>query len=138
MQRRGTVRLRTALVATVMALVSLVGATAFDSTPVMAAVATVPADDEPVGPPGTVTEFYPESANLSDCVGLVEKPGCGSDSRGGWHQMLVFVALFFGLGIILWRVSRGISSNRRVLDATVDADPDATTERDPAAGSDLR
>lgn len=76
-----------------------------------------PADDVPVAPSDTVTEFYPEEANLSDCVGLVEKPGCGSDSRGGWRQTMVFVVLFAGLGVILWRVSRGITANRRAIDA---------------------
>lgn len=93
-----------------------------------------PVDDLPPAPPGTVSEFYPESANLSDCVGLVEKPGCGSDARGGWRQTLVFVALFCGLGVILWRVSRGISSNRRTLDAGIGSR--AESEADTGSGSD--
>ena len=53
------------------------------------------------------------------------KKSPGSGSRGGWHQTLVFVALFVGLGVILWRVSRGIRANRVALDATV---PDRDTE----------
>ncbi|MGB3735434.1 MAG: hypothetical protein WA964_10800 [Ilumatobacter sp.] len=89
-----------------------------------AAAPATPADDEPIAPTDTVTEFYPESANLSDCVGLVEQPGCGSGSRGGWRQTAVFVVLFAGLGVILWRVSRGIKANRAVLDADIDADAD--------------
>ncbi|MEP1122647.1 MAG: hypothetical protein ABJH68_01990 [Ilumatobacter sp.] len=98
-------------------------------------LAAAPADDVPPAPPGTVSEFYPESANLSDCVGLVEKPGCGSDSRGGWRQTLVFVALFAGLGVILWRVSRGISSNRRTIDAAI-GDPGSRTRAEADTGSD--
>ncbi len=81
-------------------------------------------DVDPVAPSDTVTEFYPESANLSDCLGLVEKPGCGSDARGGWRQTLVFVVLFAGLGVILWRIARGISANRAALDAEASPTPD--------------
>ncbi len=72
-------------------------------------------DDAPPAPVDTVTEFFPENANLSDCVGLVERPGCGSEARGGWGQTLVFVALAGGLGIIFWRVSRGVRANRAAM-----------------------
>lgn len=89
-----------------------------------------PSDDVPDAPSGTVSEFYPESANLSDCVGLVEQPGCGSEARGGWHQTAVFVALFAGLGVILWRVSRGISSNRRAIDTGVGLDSGVESDID--------
>lgn len=61
----------------------------------------------------TVTDFYPEENNLSDCLGLVERPGCGSESRGGWRQTLTFVFLAAGLGVIFWRISVGIRNNRR-------------------------
>ena len=94
------------------------------AAPAMESSLETPADDEPPAPSDTVTEFFPESANLSDCVGLVEKPGCGSGSRGGWHQTLVFIALFGGLGVILWRVARGISANRAEVDAGVESDPE--------------
>jgi len=93
-------------------------------------MAAAPADDvPPAAPSDTVSEFYPESANLSDCVGLVEKPGCGSGSRGGWHQTAVFAVLFVGLGVILWRVSSGIRANRAVLDADIDIEIDADADR---------
>ena len=95
-------------------------------TPVAHASAdATPADDAPDAPPVTVTDFYPESSNLSDCVGLVEKPGCGSGSRGGWRQTVVFVVLFAGLGVILWRVSRGIKANRVTIDAEAEGDADS-------------
>ncbi len=98
----------------------------FDAPMASAAALSTPSDDVPDAPSGTVSEFFPESANLSDCVGLVEQPGCGSEARGGWHKTAVFVALFAGLGVILWRVSRGISSNRRAIDAGIHADSDPT------------
>ncbi|MFK8025666.1 MAG: hypothetical protein AB8G26_17045 [Ilumatobacter sp.] len=78
-----------------------------------ASIATAaPADTLPDAPPITVSEFFPEENNLSDCIGLVERPGCGSEARGGWRQTAVFVALVSGLGVIVWRISRGVRANR--------------------------
>lgn len=77
----------------------------------------IPVDDRDIPSP-TVSDFYPESNNLSDCIGLVERPGCGSESRGGLGQTLVFFALAFGLGVIFWRVSRGVRANRSEVNAT--------------------
>lgn len=73
-------------------------------------------EEPPVRPPVTVSDFIPEDANLSDCVGLVQRPGCGSEARGGAGQTGVFIALAFGLGIIIWRISVGVRANRRNLD----------------------
>ena len=67
---------------------------------------------DPDRPTPSVSDFYPESSNLSDCIGLVEKPGCGSESRGGWGQFAVFGALMIGLGVIIWRVVVGVRTNR--------------------------
>lgn len=136
MHRRGSVRLGTLLVAIVVTLLTaLLGTTGridpqleFTASPAVLAsatpVLTAPVDDVPDAPPDTITDFYPESSNLSDCVGLVEKPGCGSGSRGGWRQTVVFVVLFAGLGVILWRVSRGIKANRAAIEADTDPSPD--------------
>ena len=71
----------------------------------------------------TVSDFYPEDNNLSDCLGLVERPGCGSEARGGWRQTAVFVALAAGMGVIFWRVSVGVRRNRAAL-------PTASSEHD--------
>ena len=88
--------------------------------------------DEPPPPPVTIApEFLPESANLSDCVGLVERPGCGSEARGGWRQTAVFAAIAVGLGVIFWRVSLGIRRNRSAADAgavTTGTPTDTTTD----------
>lgn len=76
---------------------------------------TVVASSDPASqdaPPVTVSDFYPESSNLSDCVGLVEKPGCGSESRGGVRQVVIFGLLLIGLGIIVWRITAGLRANQ--------------------------
>jgi hypothetical protein len=58
-------------------------------------------------------EFIPESKELSDCVGLVERPGCGSEGRGGWQMFLAFGVMIAGLVFIGWRVARGVRGVRR-------------------------
>ena len=82
---------------------------------------------DPPPPPVTIApEFLPESANLSDCVGLVEKPGCGSEARGGWRQTAVFASLAVWLALIFWRVSVGVRRNRSTPYETVDTGRTAT------------
>ncbi len=76
--------------------------------------------DAPPRPPPTVSDFFPEDANLSDCLGLVERPGCGSEARGGWRQTLVFVALAAGLALVFWRVSVGVRRNRAATPTAAD------------------
>lgn len=78
------------------------------------------ADDEqppvPERPPVTASDFLPDDANLSDCIGLVERPGCGSEARGGSGQTAVFVVLVAALGVIFWRISAGVRRNRKAID----------------------
>jgi hypothetical protein len=93
-------------------LESSTGGTSYVSAAAPAALASTTE-----APPVTVSDFFPEDNNLSDCLGLVEKPGCGSESRGGLGQILVFVFLALGLGIILWRISVGVRANRAATDA---------------------
>jgi hypothetical protein len=47
--------------------------------PAPAAVRTVagPTDD-------TLNPFLPEDRSLGECISSVQKPGCGSEARGGW------------------------------------------------------
>ncbi len=58
--------------------------------------------------------FLPENRDLTDCVGALERPGCGSEARGGWHQNAVAVVMIGGLivvfGRIAWGVRRGQSN----------------------------
>lgn len=49
-------------------------------------------------------EFLPDDADLSDCVGLVERPGCGSEQRGGNDQILLFAVLMAGMAVVFGRV----------------------------------
>jgi hypothetical protein len=92
----------------------VVGAPAFDShiAPVAAG------SDQPVPvstdiPVDTANPFLPEDADLTACVGTLQRPGCGSEQRGGWHQNLVAIAMIGGLLIIFGRVAWGVARNRR-------------------------
>ena len=87
--------------------------------------------DAPTPPPVTVSDFYPEDANLSDCVGFVERPGCGSEARGGLQMTLIFLALATGLGIIFWRITVGVKRNRASRGSGEPADDTAWTESRP-------
>jgi hypothetical protein len=117
------VRIGTALVAAGTAILIVFLGSVVTPDPASFALATSP---EPA-PPVTVSDFYPEDSNLSDCLGLVERPGCGSEARGGWRQSLVFVVLVGGMALIFWRVAVGVRRNRRtppIDDRTSGPDPD--------------
>jgi len=86
--------------------------------------------------------FLPEG-NLSDCVGTVERPNCGSDAKGGRGTYLTLGVLVLGLAFIFWRISIGIRKRDAVVNspaniAAVEAgnppQPGATTA--PPAGDD--
>ncbi|NKB41867.1 MAG: hypothetical protein GKR86_12675 [Ilumatobacter sp.] len=109
MHRRGTVRIRTALIAAGATLLIVLLGSITMASPHSFAFAT---PIEPT-PPVTVSDFYPEDSNLSDCVGLVERPGCGSESRGGWRQTLILLAIFGGLTVVFGNIARGVIKNRR-------------------------
>ena len=65
-------------------------------------------DEEPPptveSPATTVNEFLPEEQNLSDCIGALERPGCGSKARGGWRQTLTFTVMAAGLVLVFGRI----------------------------------
>jgi len=69
-------------------------------------------------PPVTASDFLPEERDLSDCVGLVERPGCGSEERGGALLNVVFVLVMGGMAFIFWRIIIGVRKNRAELDRT--------------------
>ena len=62
--------------------------------------------------------FLPEGQDVTDCVGTLERPNCGSSQKGGWRQYLVMLALVLGVAFIAWRVARLV----RRRDAIVNAD----------------
>ena len=44
--------------------------------------------------------FLPEDANVSSCVGTMERGDCGSKSKGGWRMYLTFAVLLNGMAFI--------------------------------------
>jgi hypothetical protein len=77
---------------------------------VAAAVATAP---EPPQTPITVNDFLPDDQNISDCLGALERPGCGSKERGGWRQTIVFGVMIAGLAAVFGRIAFAVYRNRR-------------------------
>lgn len=65
--------------------------------------------------------FLPDDRNLSDCVGMLQRPGCGSESRGGWHQNAVAIVMIVGLLLVFSRVAWGV---RRSQQRTAPSAPD--------------
>jgi amino acid transporter len=107
-------------VATVIAIAIAIATAAVPSTTASATAPAPapPADTEPAPvpdtaqPPTTSNDFFPEERDLTSCIGALERPGCGSESRGGWRQTLVLLAIFAGLAVIFTNVVRGIRRNR--------------------------
>lgn len=73
-------------------------------------------------------EFLPEE-NLSSCVGTVQRPDCGSKSKGGWRMYLTFAVLMSGMGFIGWRITRSVRARDAVMNPVDDPAPE------PVAGS---
>jgi hypothetical protein len=59
--------------------------------------------------------FIPEGQNLSDCVGTLPQPNCGSPDRGTRGAYMTMFALILGVGFIAWRVSIGIRARDKVV-----------------------
>jgi len=121
-----------ALVATLLIAVGATTVTASASAPFAHRAATVDAPDdttpetvlpetvlpetvlpEITRPPISANEFIPEDRDLTSCIGALERPGCGSESRGGWRQTLVFGALLVGLVVVFGNVVRGVRKRDR-------------------------
>ena len=70
--------------------------------------------------PGTLPDPY-GGQNVSDCVGLYPKPGCGSEpvlsgDRGGSMQYATFGIMIAALVVIGARISRSIVKRDRARD----------------------
>ncbi len=65
---------------------------------------------------GEVNVFTPDAQNVTSCVGTLERPDCGSKSKGGWRMYLTFAVLIGGLSFVGWRIVKGL----RPRDAAVE------------------
>ena len=64
-----------------------------------------------------------DELNLSTCVGLYPKPGCGTEpqasgDRGGGAQLALFGVLVAALCVIGVRIARAIVARDRAMDPT--------------------
>jgi len=57
--------------------------------------------------------FLPENRDLTDCIGTLQRPGCGSEARGGWHQNAVAIVMISGLLIVFGRIAWGIRRGQK-------------------------
>lgn len=76
-------------------------------------------------------DFHPAERNLSDCGPAAERPGCGSESKGGWRMALVLVALLAGICVIAGRIIVAARRRGRLLNQPT-TDWVTTAPRDPA------
>lgn len=73
-------------------------------------------------PTVTYNDFIPEERDLSDCISAIPKPGCGSEAKGGWRQLLVFGLVISGIGFIGWRIVTGSRKNQPVSSLQTDGE----------------
>ena len=85
----------------------------------MPLIDAAPASLIDAAPPVTDNEFLPDERNLSDCVGALQRPGCGSEARGGWRQTLVFIIMGVAMIGVFGRVAYGVYRGRKHTDQAV-------------------
>ncbi len=83
---------------------------------VAAAAAPEPTVPPATAPVVTANEFLPTDRDLTDCVGVLEKPGCGSEERGGTATTVVFIVMLLAMVLIFARIAVGVRQNRRAID----------------------
>ena len=71
-------------------------------------------------------DFYPEDRDLSDCLSVLPRPGCGSAARSGWPQLVVFGLILVGVGAVATRVIVSARRNRTPPATGPDAAPGRT------------
>jgi len=99
-------------------LVALAVTVAAGATGRAAPVRSTPPPSTTIPPPATITpvtanEFLPEDADITTCIGALERPGCGNENRGGWRQLLVFGLLGVALAVVFTRVAIGVRRSRQ-------------------------
>jgi hypothetical protein len=86
-----------------------------------ATIATdVPTDDVPTDEivVDEANPFLPEDRNLTECIGMLQRPGCGSESRGGWHQNAVAIVMVAGLLLVFGRIAWGVRRSQKQIAAS--------------------
>jgi hypothetical protein len=69
--------------------------------------------------PTTDNVFIPADQNLSDCVGTMERPNCGSASKSDVNMYITFAVLIAAMAGIGWRLTVAIRKRDRNLDEHV-------------------
>jgi hypothetical protein len=72
--------------------------------------------------PDTANVFTPDDQNVSSCVGTLERPDCGSKSKGGWRMYLTFAVLIGGMSFVFWRVVKSVRQRDAVVNDVGDDD----------------
>jgi len=75
----------------------------------------VTVDTVATGDGGIAANDFIPGENIGSCVGTVERPNCGSKSKGGWRMSLTFGVLFLGMGFIGWRIARSVRARDAVM-----------------------
>lgn len=80
---------------------------------------------ESAGSDATIAEnpYIPEDANIGDCVSSLPRPDCGSEARGGFHELLTFGVLMMGMAFIGWRIFRSVRKRDRAAAAAAGRPP---------------
>ena len=81
---------------------------------------TIPTDDVPTDEivVDEANPFLPEDRNLTECIGMLQRPGCGSESRGGWHQNAVAIVMVAGLLLVFGRIAWGVRRSQKQIAAS--------------------
>ena len=77
-------------------------------------------------------EFIPDR-NISDCVGTLERPNCGSAKKGTMGTYLTFAVLIAGLAFIFWRISIGVRQRDAAVNGPANTPSDAPVDAPPAS-----
>ncbi len=79
-------------------------------------------------------DFYPTDRDLSDCLSVLPRPGCGSAARSGWPQLVVFGLILVGVGAVATRVIVSARRNRTSPATGPDAASPSGRTDPPATG----
>jgi len=58
-------------------------------------------------------DLIPEDQNLSDCIGTLQRPDCGSSRKADVNMYIAFGVLMLGMSFIGWRIVVGVRRRDR-------------------------